>query len=338
METQNTLIEIRTGSDSDIPKIKEAYYFFQQLDILFSPRILSAHRTPAIMASEAGELSKKGYRISISAAGGSAHLPGMTASETLLPVIGIPVQTSLLGGIDSLLSILQMPEGIPVGTVGIGQAENAALAAAQMAFLDNIKMRNKIREKKGIHSMLSGEFKIKPRVTILKGDDATVDSDAYEKMLKLLAEFELEVQEYKLHFDNQTEKNGFLADLEHGESVMIIVINPLNSAPSGASAEAFLSQHTDIPVVTLPVTAQSGKNWQVVLHHLLQHVFAQNQPVPVVSMGINRYGNAALYAIQVAALYFPKIQEKLKTFRTGMTKKVEGKDKILVSKGLGEFL
>ncbi|MCL5020476.1 MAG: AIR carboxylase family protein, partial [Bacteroidetes bacterium] len=94
MKSQGALIEIRTGSDSDIPKISEAYEFFESVGIPYSPRILSAHRTPQVMAAEAMRLSDNGFFVSIAAAGGLAHLPGMTASETVLPVVGLPVTTS----------------------------------------------------------------------------------------------------------------------------------------------------------------------------------------------------------------------------------------------------
>ena len=103
-----TKIEIRTGSDSDMPKISRAYKFLESLDIPFSSRILSAHRTPAEMMYAAKQLEEQGYSVSIAAAGGSAHLPGMTASETLVPVVGLPVKTTSLAGIDSLLSLIHI--------------------------------------------------------------------------------------------------------------------------------------------------------------------------------------------------------------------------------------
>jgi len=128
-------IEIRTGSDSDIPRIKEAYEFLDALQIPYTPRILSAHRTPDVMAKKAQELESEGFRVSIGAAGGSAHLPGMTASETFVPVIALPVRTSTLDGVDSLYSMVQMPNGIPVGCVGIGDAKAAAELAVKIAYL-----------------------------------------------------------------------------------------------------------------------------------------------------------------------------------------------------------
>jgi len=144
------VIEIRTGSDSDIPKIKAAHDMLSALGVPFRPRVLSAHRTPELMASEARALEANGVKVSIAAAGGAAHLPGMTASETLVPVVGIPVPTEALGGVDSLYSILQMPDGCPVGTVGIGQAEAAAILAAEIVALGDAALADRLRARKGL--------------------------------------------------------------------------------------------------------------------------------------------------------------------------------------------
>lgn len=141
-------IEIRTGSDSDIPKIKECYQFLKKINLEFSARILSAHRTPEEMTLEAKNLEKNNYRCSIAAAGGSAHLAGMTASETLLPVVALPVIPSV-GGIDSLLSMLQMPPGIPNGCVASGDSKNAAILASRIVSLDDNEVRDSISKELG---------------------------------------------------------------------------------------------------------------------------------------------------------------------------------------------
>jgi 5-(carboxyamino)imidazole ribonucleotide mutase len=138
------VIEIRTGSDSDIPKIRAAHETLAALGVPFYERVLSAHRTPRLMADEAARLEEKGVRVSIAAAGGAAHLPGMTASETLVPVVGIPVPTEALGGLDSLYSIVQMPEGCPVGAVGVGQAKAAATLAARIVALGDPALSKKL--------------------------------------------------------------------------------------------------------------------------------------------------------------------------------------------------
>jgi len=126
------MIEVRTGSDSDILKMKDCYRALEDSKVPFQARILSAHRTPLEMVEAAQGLRNEGFLVSICAAGGAAHLPGMTASETLVPVIGLPIKGSTLEGIDSFLSIVQMPDGIPVATVGAGQDQAAAELALRV--------------------------------------------------------------------------------------------------------------------------------------------------------------------------------------------------------------
>jgi 5-(carboxyamino)imidazole ribonucleotide mutase len=128
----NTLIGIVMGSDSDLPTMKAAAEVCEEFGITYEIRILSAHRTPIDMANYAQEAHKRGLRVIIAGAGGSAHLPGMIAAHTPLPVIGVPIRTEALQGLDSLMSIVQMPPGVPVATVAIGGAKNAALLAIQI--------------------------------------------------------------------------------------------------------------------------------------------------------------------------------------------------------------
>ena len=118
------LVEIRVGSDSDLPRIEKAFGVLESLQVPFEVRVLSAHRTPKRAGGRARELEGAGFRVVIAAAGGAAHLAGVTSAETLLPVIGIPIETTQLQGIDSLLSTIQMPEGIPTGSVGVAQAHS----------------------------------------------------------------------------------------------------------------------------------------------------------------------------------------------------------------------
>jgi 5-(carboxyamino)imidazole ribonucleotide mutase len=123
------------GSVSDMETMGAARDTLKELDIPFEMRVVSAHRTPDEMFEYAATAAERGIKVIIAGAGGAAHLPGMTASKTLLPVIGVPVQTSAAGGLDSLLSIVQMPRGVPVATVAIGNAVNAALLAARILAL-----------------------------------------------------------------------------------------------------------------------------------------------------------------------------------------------------------
>ncbi|KAI0485209.1 hypothetical protein GGR56DRAFT_617236 [Xylariaceae sp. FL0804] len=126
------LVAVTMGSDSDLPSVKAALEILELFEVPFTVRITSAHRTPHSMMQFAAEMSKSGCKVIIAAAGGAAHLPGMLASETHLPVIGIPVKASVLDGVDSLYSIVQMPRGIPCATVGIGNSTNAGLLAVRI--------------------------------------------------------------------------------------------------------------------------------------------------------------------------------------------------------------
>jgi 5-(carboxyamino)imidazole ribonucleotide mutase len=126
------LVGIVMGSDSDMPTMRAAAEICQRFGIDFEIRIVSAHRTPTDMAEYGRTAHQRGLRVIIAGAGGAAHLPGMLAAHTPLPVIGVPVPTEWLRGLDSLLSIVQMPTGVPVATVAIGNAGNAGLLAIRI--------------------------------------------------------------------------------------------------------------------------------------------------------------------------------------------------------------
>ncbi len=123
------------GSDSDLPIMKEAARVFDDLNISYTITIVSAHRTPRRMFEEAQKAKENGYKCIIAGAGGAAHLPGMTASLTELPVIGVPIKSAHLSGVDSVYSMVQMPPGVPVGTMAIDGSRNAALYAARIIAL-----------------------------------------------------------------------------------------------------------------------------------------------------------------------------------------------------------
>ncbi len=126
------IVGVVMGSDSDWSTMKQATDILDKFEIPYEKKVVSAHRTPDVMAEYGKGARDRGIKIIIAGAGGAAHLPGMLASYTTLPVIGVPVQTSALGGVDSLYSIVQMPNGIPVATVAIGKAQNAGLLAIRI--------------------------------------------------------------------------------------------------------------------------------------------------------------------------------------------------------------
>lgn len=138
------VVGIIMGSDSDLPVMSEAAKILDQLSIPYELSIVSAHRTPDKLYRYAKAAKEKGLKVIIAGAGGAAHLPGMVASMTTLPVIGVPVQTKSLGGVDSLYSIVQMPPGIPVATVAINGALNAGLLAAKILATNDEELSKRV--------------------------------------------------------------------------------------------------------------------------------------------------------------------------------------------------
>jgi 5-(carboxyamino)imidazole ribonucleotide mutase len=140
------IVGIIMGSDSDLPMMQEAAKILEQFDIPFEVTIVSAHRTPERMYAYAKSATKRGLQTIIACAGGAVHLPGIVASLTPIPVIGVPRQLKSLGGLDSLLSIVQMPPGIPVATVTIDGAKNAGLLAARIIGANNKELQTKLEK------------------------------------------------------------------------------------------------------------------------------------------------------------------------------------------------
>ena len=144
------LVSIIMGSKSDLDTMQHATEVLEELNIPYEMKIISAHRTPNLMFEYAENANQRGIKVIIAGAGGAAHLPGMTASKTILPVIGVPVKSSSLSGIDSLLSIVQMPKGVPVATVAIGASgsANAGLLSAQILALNDSELQKALSKKR----------------------------------------------------------------------------------------------------------------------------------------------------------------------------------------------
>ncbi len=149
-KSKKALVGIIMGSDSDLPSMNEAVNMLKEFGINYEISIVSAHRTPKRMFEYAEGAADRGLEVIIAGAGGSAHLPGMTAASTVLPVIGVPIKSRILKGIDSLLSIVQMPGGVPVATMAIGKdgAKNAGIFAAQILGSKYPEIRKKVKEYK----------------------------------------------------------------------------------------------------------------------------------------------------------------------------------------------
>jgi phosphoribosylaminoimidazole carboxylase PurE protein len=146
MEHAAPFVAVIVGSRSDVEVASKATTLLEQLGVASELRVLSAHRAPDLLEAYVVDAIGRGAKVFICAAGLAAHLPGVVASKTTLPVIGLPMSGQLAGGLDALLSIVQMPRGVPVATVGLGQAENAAILAAQMVGLSDEKVARAVAD------------------------------------------------------------------------------------------------------------------------------------------------------------------------------------------------
>ncbi|MDO4318791.1 MAG: 5-(carboxyamino)imidazole ribonucleotide mutase [Lachnospiraceae bacterium] len=155
-------VGIVMGSDSDLPIMKKAAEMLEKFGIEYEMTIISAHRMPDVFFSYASEAKEKGFSVIIAGAGGAAHLPGMCAAIFPLPVIGVPIHTKTLSGVDSLYSIVQMPSGIPVATVAIDGAANAGILAAKILAVGNPELLEKIESYK--EELKAGVMKKKERI------------------------------------------------------------------------------------------------------------------------------------------------------------------------------
>lgn len=142
------LIGILMGSDSDLPVMSKCFSLLQEFDVEFEVKIISAHRNPELHAEYSKTAGERGIKVIIAAAGMAAHLPGVTAAQTHLPIIGVPLKSKALDGVDALYSIVQMPPGVPVATVGIDASKNAALLALQILSVNDDSLAKKIQEYK----------------------------------------------------------------------------------------------------------------------------------------------------------------------------------------------
>ncbi|NGP86993.1 5-(carboxyamino)imidazole ribonucleotide mutase [Fodinibius halophilus] len=158
MSKETPLVGVIMGSDSDWPTMKAACDILDEFEVPYEKKVISAHRTPDDMAEYGKEAREKGIKVIIAGAGGAAHLPGMTAAHTTLPVIGVPVKTSTLSGLDSLYSIVQMPGGVPVATVAIGKAKNAGLLAIRMLGSHDTELASRLQE---YHAAMAEESRAK---------------------------------------------------------------------------------------------------------------------------------------------------------------------------------
>lgn len=163
MENRSPKVAVIMGSDSDLPIVRKSIEILKKFGVLYEVSVISAHRTPEVAVEYASNAEARGFDVIIAAAGKAAHLPGVLAAFTILPVIGIPIKSSTLDGLDSLLSIVQMPSGIPVATVAVDGAENAGLLAVQILSLkyDELKEKLKLHRAEMKRTVIEKDKKIK---------------------------------------------------------------------------------------------------------------------------------------------------------------------------------
>jgi len=160
------LVGIIMGSDSDLPVMQDAAKILEEFGVAYEITVVSAHRTPDTLVAYSNSALKRGLKVIIAGAGGAAHLPGMTASMSVLPIIGVPVKSKNMDGLDSLLSIAQMPPGVPVATVAVNGAKNAGLLAVQILGIENSELQKKMTNYK---TQMSKEVKFKAKKLLKKG-------------------------------------------------------------------------------------------------------------------------------------------------------------------------
>jgi 5-(carboxyamino)imidazole ribonucleotide mutase len=300
-------IEIRGGSDSDLPKIQEVFFILDQLDIDYVLRILSAHRTPHEMMAKAQLLAQEGFAVCIGSAGGSAHLPGMTASETPIPVIALPVKTSYLDGLDSLLSMVQMPPGIPNGVVGINQSKSAALAAAQIAYLGDPHVIQKICHFRHIPFK---EHIPQSKVAVVGSKQKSLGIE-FEKAMELLRTFNVEAIEYDLN------EEGFLSQaLDAGCSALYFVCDMQNE---GIAQCQRLAKNTFLPFIVIPYFESKVSVSPAIFYPILSNE-------ATLSMGINQFSNGALYCLQIIGNKNAAVRNQFNEYRRGLSDSVKQKN------------
>jgi 5-(carboxyamino)imidazole ribonucleotide mutase len=165
------IVGVVMGSDSDWPVMRKAHEVLDELAVAHEVRVVSAHRTPEAMLGYGLEAAERGLQVLIAGAGGAAHLPGMLASMTVLPVIGVPVRTTALSGVDSILSIVQMPAGVPVATVAVDGARNAGLLAARILSLGDDGLRARLHTFRAELAALAGRANDRLQAELSEGPE-----------------------------------------------------------------------------------------------------------------------------------------------------------------------
>ncbi len=343
-------IEVRMGSDSDLQKVIPAYEVLEEFEIsydLSSPDkpyggIISAHRTPRFMQRTACNLEQKKFSVCIAAAGGAAHLPGMTAANTPLPVIGIPISPTNTDGLDSLLSIIQMPYGIPVGCVGIDQAAQAALIAAQIISLSSIEQRAKIRTYRNIDaSAIQPAWKNKIGLLVPAGIE--LPEKKYSDFETLLSRFGITVEKKEIPAVNDT---THLKTVNYFETEGVRALVVLNDCDIPFVARE-ISALTDLPVIGVLLSSKkvaSAPLEQYPLARMLCYYEGEQPEIqppprgyPVLGVAINGLQNAALLAARIIGVQDTEVRSHVKIHLEEIAEEVREKNVLFHALGWNDY-
>ena len=286
-------VGIIMGSDSDFPVMEKALAVFDEAGISYEVRIISAHRTPEEMLNYAKGAKERGYSIIIAGAGGSAHLPGMVASMCSLPVIGVPVRTRAMAGIESVLSILQMPAGIPVATVGINNAAGAAKLAVRMIKAD------------------------KGNVRILSDEDEVTKED----LAKTTETLEFYGLDYDIVGYGTSDNNGTTAVLNLS-SIALDKVSAATTAPV-----------LSVPLKTKSEQPNEFKQAIVTVEEVCKECDEMEKSAsPVAMLAVNGYQNAGIMLARMAGVHDEEIYKSVADKLASLRKEVMAKDAVMVEK------
>lgn len=302
------IVGIIMGSDSDWKTMGSAADVLKEFDVPFDPRVVSAHRTPNELFTYANEAEDKGLLLIIAGAGGAAHLPGMTASKTHVPVVGVPVVATPLGGIDALLSIAQMPAEVGVATVGIGGAKHAALFALRALAVRIPSLREKLRKLHGASPAAVGAPEKQARVAILAENQADLDA---------LSHTQTHLHDLGVEFDAVVASKGIAkqtSDLESRGARVFIVATRAEMAFTRAVAKS-----TAWPVLNVPLFGRQN----VPLDDFVR--LFQDMPPGLATFAIDKPGaiNTALFAATLISAPQSKTWKTLRQMRLDQVKRVQ---------------
>ncbi len=307
-------VAIIMGSDSDWQTMRPAAQVLDEFGVTYEKRVVSAHRTPDYLFEYAAEAEKRGLSLIIAGAGGAAHLPGMTAAKTILPVIGVPVIATPLGGLDALLSIMQMPAGIGVATVSVGAkgAKDAALfAVAALATRDPL-LRAKVRTSRVVAPEADGTPQTRGKVIILARNDSDVEvlRHAEDHLTKL----EIPHEQIVVECSAAPGDLGLqLADLEARGTAVFIA-----GSHGGIDFVCEVAKTTTLPVLAVPIVSEPVKFVDDFLRPFM------DMPPGLATFAIGKPGaiNAALFAATIISEHQSPVWQQLHQMRADQEKRV----------------